>query len=210
MATNRKNLASGILANSPGTSGTSFVLETGYGQTMPDVPFHMTTTPPGQLSTLGNSEIVEVTARTGDTLTVTRAQRGTTAKDVQSGWPIVNGIYVEDEIPVSNVDLTTFYAAHALASENGWNRYINPANGKIRYWRSGTTSGASGNAGGFQYINTGINFPAGTRLVSATVRSQDQAVSITPRTINNVSFVAQTFFSPVTPQANWYYELEEL
>ena len=96
MATNRKNLAAGILANSPGTSGTSFVLETGYGQTMPDVPFHMTTTPPGQLSTLGNSEIVEVTARTGDTLTVTRAQRGTTAKDIQSSWPIVNGIYVED------------------------------------------------------------------------------------------------------------------
>lgn len=96
MAVNRKNLAAGILANSPGVSGTNWLLETGYGQTMPDVPFKMTTTPPGQLSTMGNSEIVNVTARSVDALTVVRAQGGTAAQNVQAGWPVANGIYVED------------------------------------------------------------------------------------------------------------------
>lgn len=93
---NKQNLAAGIIGADVGTSSTTIPLRAGYGQTMPAVPFFATATPPGQLSTMGNSEIVEVTARNLDDLTVTRAQKGTTAKDIQDGWSFVNGIYTDD------------------------------------------------------------------------------------------------------------------
>lgn len=92
---NKINLGNGIISNSPGTSGTSFEVS-GYGAVMPGAQFYATATPPGQLSTMGNSEIVLVTAKATDTLTVTRAQKSTTAQDVQAGWILSNGIYVED------------------------------------------------------------------------------------------------------------------
>jgi microcystin-dependent protein len=71
-------------------------LQSGYDNIMPAVPFYITVTPFGQLSTMGNSEIMQVTARTGDTLTVVRGQRGTTAKSFINGDVISNGIYTED------------------------------------------------------------------------------------------------------------------
>ena len=180
MATNRKNLASGILANSPGTSGTSFVLETGYGQTMPDVPFHMTTTPPGQLSTLGNSEIVEVTARTDDTLTVTRAQRGTTAKDVQSGWPIVNGVYVEDKIPATNVDFTAIKSTVTVSGVT-WTKRIF-GDGRIVYTSRHTFSGSAVAGNGWNQsisynLPDSVVFNASTMAFAATAVSLDAAIT---------------------------------
>lgn len=81
---------------------------------MPDVPFFLTLTPPRQLSTLGNSEIVSVTNVSTDTLTIVRAQKGTTAKTIAAGWVASNGVYVEDinafngyvsdETPTGSVD----------------------------------------------------------------------------------------------------------
>lgn len=94
---NSKNLANAILAQAVSASDTSFVLETGYGQAMPEVPFLLTMTPFGQLSTAGNSEIVLVTARSGDTLSnVERGQKGTTAKAFAAGAVVSNGVYAED------------------------------------------------------------------------------------------------------------------
>ena len=63
---------------------------------MPGAQFYATATQPGQLSTMGKSEIVLVTAKSTDSLTVTRAQKGTTAQDVAAGWILSNGIYIED------------------------------------------------------------------------------------------------------------------
>lgn len=93
---NRKNLANGILALGVSDTDTTWVLQNGYGAGMPDVPFYLTATPFGQLSTMGNSEIVNVTARTTDTLTVQRGAKGTTAKAFAAGAVVSNGIYVED------------------------------------------------------------------------------------------------------------------
>lgn len=102
---NKKNLAAGIVATapSPDTSGTTLVLQAGYGASMPPTPFYLTLTPPNQLSTVGNSEIVYVTARSGDTLTIQRAKRGTSAKSIEAGWIVANGVYAED-VDITGID----------------------------------------------------------------------------------------------------------
>lgn len=92
---NKVNLGNAIISNNPGTGGTTFEVS-GYGDVMPVANFYATATPAGQLSTMGNSEIVLVTAKSTDNLTVTRAQKGTTAQDVDAGWILSNGVYVED------------------------------------------------------------------------------------------------------------------
>ena len=130
---NKKNLAAGVIAiaPSPALSGTTIVLEAGYGATMPSVPFYATVTPPGQLSTMGNSEIVLVTARSAETLTVTRAQKGTSAQPIAAGWPIANGVYVED-----------FDAPSAVYLNNG--SQIVPGKTVMLYgWGFGTSSGGT-------------------------------------------------------------------
>lgn len=93
---NRENLANGLLASPVSTGATSATLQSGYGDTMPEVPFKLTVTPFGQLSTRGNSEIWLVTARSGEVLTITRAQDGTTAKSFIAGDIVSNGVYIED------------------------------------------------------------------------------------------------------------------
>ena len=106
MAKNTKNLANAIVASNVGTTATTLTLEAGYGDSMPAVPFFLTCTPPGQLSTMGNSEVVLVTARTTDTLTIERAKKLTLAKNIQSGWVVSNSVYVETSAQVGDIVTT--------------------------------------------------------------------------------------------------------
>lgn len=99
----KKNLANAILAAPVTDSATSATLVTGYGATMPTVPFKMTFTKFGQLSTMGNSEIVLVTARSGEVLTIERAKGGTTAKAFEAGDIVSNGIYIENSVAVGDI-----------------------------------------------------------------------------------------------------------
>ena len=99
----KANLANAILAAPINTSATSATLVTGYGSTMPTVPFKMTFTKFGQLSTMGNSEIVLVTARSGEVLTIERAKGGTTAKAFEAGDIVSNGIYIENSTAVGDI-----------------------------------------------------------------------------------------------------------
>ena len=104
MAEYRKNLANAIVGTmTASTSATSIPLQAGYGATMPAVPFFMTFTPPGQLSTQGNSEIVLVSAISTDTLTVIRAQKGTTAKLIGTGWICSASILRETSLAVGDI-----------------------------------------------------------------------------------------------------------
>ena len=112
---NRKDLANGVVQS---VSGNTIVLKTGYGQTMPDVPFKLTCTPPGELSTMGNSEIVKVTGRLEDTLTIERAQNGTTQKDIGENWIVANAIYTSDKITSDNIDFTTLNVTNSVAFAN--------------------------------------------------------------------------------------------
>lgn len=100
----KANLANAILAAPIDTSATTATLVTGYGAIMPpSVPFKMTLTPFGQLSTRGNSEIVLVTAVSSDTLTIERAKGGTTAKAFEAGDIVSNGIYIENSTAVGDI-----------------------------------------------------------------------------------------------------------
>ena len=93
----KKDLATGLIGRAIDTKATSLVLQSGYGASMPAVPFYLTLTPATQLSTQGNSEIVLVTGRTSDTLTITRAQKNTTAKSFAVGDIVAAGSYADDE-----------------------------------------------------------------------------------------------------------------
>lgn len=99
----KKNLANAILGAALSDTATSATLGAGYGSVMPTVPFKLTLTPFGQLSTPGNSEIILVTARSSDTLTIVRAQNGTTAKSFALGDVVSNGVYIENSTAVGDI-----------------------------------------------------------------------------------------------------------
>lgn len=90
---NISNLGSSLAVS---FSNPTLVVTTGTGANFPAAPFYVTATPPASLSTMGTSEILLVTAKSGDTFTVTRAQKGTSTKSIAANWVITNGIYVED------------------------------------------------------------------------------------------------------------------
>src|SRR4030095_1502988 len=71
-----------LTAPSPATSGTSLVLNAGQGALMPTVPFNATVWQLGVQPSTTNAEIVTVTAISTDTLTIVRAQEGTSARAI--------------------------------------------------------------------------------------------------------------------------------
>jgi hypothetical protein len=84
-----KNLAYSAVATapSPATSGTSLVLTTGGGALFPAAPFNAVIWPGGgATASQANAEIVRVTAISTDTLTIIRAQEGTTAQSIGVGY----------------------------------------------------------------------------------------------------------------------------
>jgi hypothetical protein len=87
MADAYKNLAVALVATAPApaTSGTSLTVTAGHGARFPTPPFNATVWPNGALPDPLNAEIVRVTAISTDTLTITRAQEGTSARTVIVG-----------------------------------------------------------------------------------------------------------------------------
>jgi hypothetical protein len=85
-----KNLAISTVATapSPATSGTSLVVASGEGSRFPATPFNASAWPSDAEPTAANAEIVRVTDRSSDTLTIARAQEGTTARSIAVGWKI--------------------------------------------------------------------------------------------------------------------------
>lgn len=72
-------------APSPATSGTSLTVASGDGALFPAAPFNATVWPAGSQPSSSNAEIVRVTAVSTDTLTITRAQEGTSARSIGTG-----------------------------------------------------------------------------------------------------------------------------
>jgi hypothetical protein len=83
-------------APSPATSGTTLTVTTGDGAGWgdPDVigAYPVTLWPDGQLPVMvgagANAEVALVTGKSTDTLTIIRAQEGTTARTVTVGWRV--------------------------------------------------------------------------------------------------------------------------
>jgi len=89
-----KNFAYSLVATapSPATSGTSLVVTSGTGTVFPAAPFNATIWPPSTQPSTTNAEIVRVTAVSTDTLTITRAQYGTSAQAITAGYQIAQTI----------------------------------------------------------------------------------------------------------------------
>lgn len=79
-------------APSPALSGTSLVVATGTGTVFPTPPFNATIWAVAENPVSSNAEIVRVTNISSDTLTITRAQEGSSARTVLVGDQIAAAI----------------------------------------------------------------------------------------------------------------------
>lgn len=179
---NKTNLAAAQIPSAITASQTSITVGASESALFPTVPFFATIMPAGGVPNTLNSEIVQVTAvDTGSgALTITRAQRGTTAKAQDEGAVIMNGVYIEDLAQSQAVGKSFF---PATLSSNVY--YIQdarltttPENGdSIRVvfgsnWTSGTPK-LSLNSGTSYNIYAGNNLTAnhGTTNTPAMVKS---------------------------------------
>lgn len=116
------NFASGIVATapSPATSGTSVVLQAGQGARFPDPAtagaYNITMVPNGTAAEnfYTAAEISRVTAKSTDTLTITRAQESTSAKSVAVGWFITltpTAKFASDTVALPRPALATVYGS---------------------------------------------------------------------------------------------------
>lgn len=114
------------VAPSPPTTGTSLTVTSGEGAVFPAVPFNATVCPPGVLPTNVNAEIVRVTARSGDVLTITRTQENTNARTIAVGDLAVASITAKAltdlETPsfVGNVSTTGSYSEQSRTTPLGY------------------------------------------------------------------------------------------
>lgn len=101
------NLAVSLVATapSPASSGTSLVITAGDGAALfsQAVPYNCLVWPANTLPTRANAEIVRVTARTTDTLTITRAQEGTTARSIVVGDQIAIAVTAKTFTDIEDV-----------------------------------------------------------------------------------------------------------
>lgn len=179
---NKANLAAAQIPASITSSQTSITVDSGDAATFPTPPFFATIMPAGGVPNTLNSEIVQVTAVNTSTgvLTITRAQRGSTAKQQDEGAVIMNGVYIED-LAQSQAVGKSFFSATLSSSVY----YIQdarltttPENGdSIRVvfgsnWTSGTPK-LSLNSGTSYNIYAGNNLTAshGTTTTPAMVKS---------------------------------------
>lgn len=104
------------VAPSPASSGTTLTLQSGEGALFPTPGatggYNVTLYPPDTGPLLSNAEIVRVTDVTGDVLTFTRAQEGTSAKSVAVGWQVAFA-------PTAKTMQDIFDAINAIAPGSG-------------------------------------------------------------------------------------------
>jgi hypothetical protein len=74
-----------LTAPSPATTGTALTLEAGHGARLPATPFNATVWPPIAYPDPTTAEIVRVTARVGDVLTIVRGAESTLARLIVAG-----------------------------------------------------------------------------------------------------------------------------
>lgn len=117
-----KNFAYSAVATapSPATSGTTLVVTAAQGALFPTPPFNATIWPAGSNPTAANAEIVRVTSVSTDTLTIVRAQEGTTARTVVVGDQIAATItaktLTDAEFPWSYISVF----AWTMVANNGY------------------------------------------------------------------------------------------
>ena len=104
-----------LTAPSPASSGTSLVVQSSDGTRFPTAPFNATVWPAGAqplFANGANAEIVRVTAISTDTLTIVRAQEGTSARSIVVG----------DQI-AATITAKTLTDIEAVAPNGAWTAY---------------------------------------------------------------------------------------
>lgn len=118
---NAKNFAKVTISTGYDASATSIVLTTGHGAKLPTAPFNVVwwnASDYGDPSDDPNVEIVRVTAKSTDTLTVTRAQEGTSASTKNTSgktYKMIAGLTAK----VINTDIAALGAMTLLRSASG-------------------------------------------------------------------------------------------
>ncbi len=186
---NLANFATSLVATapSPATSGTSLVVTAAQGTRYPAVPFYATAHPKNEVPTFDNAEAVLVTARSTDTFTITRAQKGTTAKTITTDFRISNTIFTEDmfngsvvenEVPTGSVNgsNTTFTVATA-----------GKVTGTLKVYKNGVRL----KAGGADFTETATGFTMVTAPVTGTVLLCDYRVGgVSDYNVGSNSFIS--------------------
>lgn len=162
------------VAPSPALSGTSITVAAGKGSLFPASNFTITVYPPNTPPLASNAEICLCTSRTGDVLTIVRAQEGTTAKSIATGWQLANTATALDftEIQDSIIQFISAGTTKASASEVVFSN----SNG-VTFGVNGQTITAS--------VATGAG--GGGVAISAAGSSQDTGTIVFSNS-NNVSF----------------------
>lgn len=113
-----KNFAYSTVATapSPATSGTSLVVASGDGAKFPAVSFNATVWPANAQPTTANAEIVRVTGRSTDTLTITRAQESTSARTIVVGDQIAATITAKSLTDIEGTSIDG-WAANATSAD---------------------------------------------------------------------------------------------
>jgi hypothetical protein len=133
-----KNFALSLVAvaPTPATSGTSLTVTAGEGAGFPAVPFNATIAPPSGVPTRANAEIVRVTARSGDVLTITRAQEGSTARSIQIGDLIAATITAKSLTDIeAPTDLVVSNSVAVGAGSPAQNGAMRLENSSVGAWR---------------------------------------------------------------------------
>lgn len=157
-----------VQSPAPGLLGTSLIVAAGQGALFPAAPFNCTVWPSGVLPLASNAEIVRVTAVVGDTLTIVRAQEGSSIVNITAGFQIANTTSrkvftdIEDAVVIS-AGTQAFAGPFTFADGNG-----------ISFGMSNGTLTASVNAGGGQ----SLSFAAGTQSTSNGMISFQNANNI--------------------------------
>lgn len=156
----RKNFAVSTVATAPvtPTAGTSLVLAAGDGAKFPAAPFNAVIWPTGANPTSTNAEIVRVTVKSTDTLTITRAQESSSARTVVVGDQIMQAVtsksLTDIEEYVTGVASPTLLTPTVASFTNAQHNHSNAAGG-----------GQIGNAGisdvAMNKLSAGTKFRAG-------------------------------------------------
>ena len=104
---NKNNLTNLVLALSLDSTETELYYSSAYQYYLPHAPFYLTISPRGELSSMGNSEIVLVTSTSyPGRLSIVRGQKNTSPRNFKVGDVVSSGIYAEAAPAVGDIVMT--------------------------------------------------------------------------------------------------------
>ena len=131
-----------VTAPSPATSGTTLTVNAGEGALFPATPFNAVAMPgwmpPSSMP--GFREVVRVTGISTDSLTIVRAQEGSAACSIASGW------IIDASTPTAKAftDLETCIATGWTPDANAWTVHVPPTQASMTTVVAASTVGHSG------------------------------------------------------------------